>query len=306
MATVARRHYLEGATKREIAAEVGVSRFKVARLLDEARASGLLRIELAWPGDVDLDLSMRLREALGLRRCVVVEAPEDDEPLLRAAIGRAAAELLAELVEPGDVLGLAWARTLVAMRDALTGLAPCPVVQLTGALARPDVDASGVELVRDAAARSGGRAHVFYAPLIAADAATARALRGQPEVADAVRRHADVTLAVVGVGAWARGLSTVADAVGEDEVARDHDAGVRAEIGGVQLDAEGVAVATPLGERLVGVGAEALRAIDEVVGLVYGAAKAPAVRAAVRGGFVTSLVTHPAMALALLGGREDA
>ncbi len=41
-ATVARRYYLDGATKSDIAAELGLSRFKVARLLDEARATGSL------------------------------------------------------------------------------------------------------------------------------------------------------------------------------------------------------------------------------------------------------------------------
>ena len=38
-AAIARRYYLDGRSKLEIAEEFGLSRFKVARLLDEARAS---------------------------------------------------------------------------------------------------------------------------------------------------------------------------------------------------------------------------------------------------------------------------
>jgi DNA-binding transcriptional regulator LsrR (DeoR family) len=68
----------------------------------------------------------------------------------------------------------------------------------------------------------------------------------------------------------------------------------------VQLDAEGAPVATALTERLISIDAERLRAVDDVIGLVYGAEKADAVLAALRGGFVTSLVTHGAMARALL------
>ena len=45
-ASVARRYYLDGKSKIEIADEFKVSRFKVARLLDDARASGLVRIEI--------------------------------------------------------------------------------------------------------------------------------------------------------------------------------------------------------------------------------------------------------------------
>src|ERR1700750_1502894 len=118
-ATVARRYYLEGVSKSDIAAELGVSRFKVARLLERARATGLVRIELDAPGAIDLDLSIRLRAARGLRHCVVIDAPEDDEELLRSALGRSAAALLTEIVEPGDVVGLAWARSLLAMRTSL-------------------------------------------------------------------------------------------------------------------------------------------------------------------------------------------
>lgn len=300
MATVARRHFIDGAAKSAIAAELGLSRFKVARLLAEARASGLVRVELDYRGEIDLDLSVRLSSAYSLRHCVVIDAPEDDDATLRANLGRAGARLLTEILGPDDVLGLAWARSLMAMRTALSGLAPCPVVQLTGALSRPDVDASGIELVRDVARASGGPALFFYAPLIAPDAATARALRTQPEIAGAFARFADLTTAVVGVGAWRKGLSTVVDAVTEDEWRELHELGVRAELAGVQLDAEGKAIRTSLTDRLIAIDAEQLRAVPDVIGLVYGTAKADAVHSAVRGGFVTSLVTHTAMARELL------
>ena len=72
------------------------------------------------------------------------------------------------------------------------------------------------------------------------------------------------------------------------------------ELSGVQLDAEGAPVTTALTPRLIGIDAEQLRRVPEVIGVVYGVAKADAVHAALRGGFVTSLVTHPTMARALL------
>src|SRR3954451_17023331 len=104
-ATVARRHYIEGASKSEIAQDLGLSRFKVARVLDHARSSGLVRIELHYEGEIDLDLSVRLAAHLRLRRCLVVDAPEEAVPQLRTALGRVAAGLLSEIVEPNDVLG---------------------------------------------------------------------------------------------------------------------------------------------------------------------------------------------------------
>ena len=51
-ATVARRYYVDGRSKVEIADELEISRFKVARLLDHALATGLVRIEIGHPGSI--------------------------------------------------------------------------------------------------------------------------------------------------------------------------------------------------------------------------------------------------------------
>lgn len=298
-ATVARRFYLEGVSKSDIATELGVSRFKVARMLDWARASGLVRIELETPGSINLDLSVQLRAAHGLRHCVVVEAPEDDDALLRGALSQAAAELLSEITEPGDVLGLAWARSLMGMRNSITRLAACDVVQLTGALSLPNDDSS-VELVRDLARKANGQGFFYYAPMVLPDAATARVLRTQSDIARAIERYPDVTKAVIGVGAWQQGLSTVVGALTEAERREIYDLGVRAELSGVQIDADGCPVETPLTDRLIGISAEQLHAVPDVIAVAYGTAKIDAVHAGIRGGFINSVVTHTAMASGLL------
>ncbi len=102
------------------------------------------------------------------------------------------------------MLGLSWARSLMAMRTALPRLPHCDVVQLTGSLSLPSDD-SPIELVRDVARRSDGEAFFFYAPMVLPDAATARVLRTQPEIARAIAAYPRVTKAVVGIGAWAAG-----------------------------------------------------------------------------------------------------
>src|SRR5919205_3125949 len=106
LASVARRYYLDGKSKVEIADELKLSRFKVARLLDEARASGLVRIEIGHPGSVDVNLSGLLRERYRLQHAVVVDTADEDPALLRAQVGRAGAALLTEIVDSDDVLGL--------------------------------------------------------------------------------------------------------------------------------------------------------------------------------------------------------
>ncbi|NOL44670.1 transcriptional regulator [Kribbella sandramycini] len=304
-ASIARRYYVDGRSKVEIADEFRLSRFKVARLLDQARSSGLVRIEISHPGNVDLDLSARLQETFGLRRAIVVDTPEDDPAALRLQLGKAAADLLTEIVTADDVLGLAWARAVTAMTDQLTSLATVPVVQLTGALTRPDVEANSVELVRHTARLSGGPAYLFYAPLVVPDATTARALRQQPEVADAISHFDVVTKAVVGLGSWAAGQSTLYDAMDETACEQLRKRGVVADISGVFVDANGVPVQSKVTDRVIAINAEQMNAIDEVIAIPYGLAKVDAVRAAVRSGLVNGLVTHSPLARALLDAHNE-
>jgi DNA-binding transcriptional regulator LsrR (DeoR family) len=301
-AAVARRYYVDGRSKVDIADEFGVSRFKVARLIDTALASGIVRIEISHPGTVDVDLSDRVRSRFALQYAVVVDTPDIDDASLRQHLGQAAADLLTEILTSEDVLGLAWARSVSAMTTALTRQATTPVIQLTGALPGPAMEDTCVDLVRQAARASGGPAYFFHAPLIVPNAPTARAMRRQPEIARAFAHFSSVTKAVVGVGQWAPGLSTVYDAVDDRDRELMRGLGTFADISGVTVHLDGRLVHGGITERMIGISAEQMRSIPEVIAIAYGVAKAPAVGAAIRSGLVTGLVTHSTLAAALLDG----
>lgn len=309
-ATVARRFLLDGLNKVEIAEELGLSRFKVARLLDAARHDGLVKIEIGVQGGIDLDLSTRLQERFGLAHAVVVDAVEEDMGSLRRQLGRAAGELLTEIVGPSDVLGLAWSRAVGAMVEQLRRLARVPVVQLTGVLSSSrglvgstDRDSS-IDVVRETARVAQGPAHVFFAPFLVTDPQTARALRRQPELSRVFAKLPDVTIAVLSVGRWVAGHSTLFDAAAPAEQEALGQQGVCAEMAGIFLTAEGRGLKTSMSERIIAVNSAQLQAIPMVVALAYGLVKRPAVSAALRSGLLNGLVTHTSLAEALLSSAE--
>lgn len=127
-----------------------------------------------------------------------------------------------------------------------------------------------------------------------------RVLRKQPEVARTFGRIGSVTKAVVGVGLWAPGESTVYDVTDKKLQRELHQRGVCGEIAGVLIDADGHPAESDLTERMIGISAVQLRAIPEVIGLAYSIARSTAVQAAIRGGFINSLVTHSSLARALV------
>lgn len=298
-ASVARRYYLEGQSKIEIASELGISRFKVARLLDLAHERGMVHIEIVADGEIDLDRSARLQDAFGLRHAVVIDGTGLDFQTLSEHLGEATADLLGEILSEGDVLGLPWARSIDIMTRSLGRLPRVDVVQVSGAMEIPGVDSSAVDIVRRAAKLTGGCSSIFHAPLLLDDVVAAQTLLRDGLVMRGLAQAARVTTAVMGIGSWSAGLSTVYDAATPEDREQACAAGVVGEIAGRFFDTDGRLVEPPLAERIVTIGADELRGIPEVIGLVSGRPKASAVSAALRGGLVNALVVDTVHADAL-------
>lgn len=301
--SIARRFYEQGSSKLEIADEFGLSRFKVARILDSARASGLVRVELSVPAPLDLTLSDELRRAYDLRRALVLERADEPESAdsLRQRLGTMAADLLGEITTAQDVLGLAWARTVNVMTEALTSLPRCPVVQLCGVYSRMDMHDRSVETVQRATAVSGGPAYPMFGPLVLLDRRTADTLRRQPGISEAFDRFGDITKAVVSIGAWEQGQSTVYDVLGERDRAAIAERGVTAEVAARLFDADGNEVSTGLSHYVLAISGPQLRDIDEVIALAGGEARATAIDSVLRSGTVSTLITDTEAAEHLLG-----
>jgi DNA-binding transcriptional regulator LsrR (DeoR family) len=302
LATVARRFYLQERSKLEIAGEFAISRFKVARMLDAARESGLVRIAFDLPFPIDLTLSDEVRSAYGLGRALVLErasGKETKHEILRR-IGILAADLLTEIVTRDDVLGLAWARSVNAMTEAVHSLPNCPIVQLCGVQAGVDMRDRSVETVRRVAAVSGGDAFPIFGPLVLPDRRTAETLRRQPGIAETFAQFRNLTKAVVSIGAWQPGESTVYDALGSAEREAIRIRGAAAEVTARLFDADGNELSTGLAHHVLAITGEELRRVPEVIALGHGEPKAEAIDAVLRSGMVSTLITDAAAAERML------
>jgi DNA-binding transcriptional regulator LsrR (DeoR family) len=301
MLIAARRYFLDGATKSEIATELGISRFRVARLLDLARSRGVVRIEIALDPSVDAVLSRELAAAMGIRNTVVARTLEGPESSERTQLGRLAAEILAETVDGHDVLGISWGRTLHAMVDHLPRLPACAVVQLVGSVPSLELRVNSLELVRRVAERAQGPVYPLHVPLIVDSPETAAALRADPHVARTLAVFPAITRAVVGIGAWTPTGSTVRASVSAADAKAIDAAGVVADMCSVLLDANGGEVRVRgLPERSIAISIEQLRAVPDVLAIASGASKAPSIHAALRSGLVHRLITTETTARELL------
>jgi DNA-binding transcriptional regulator LsrR (DeoR family) len=297
----ARRYFLDGASKSEIAQELGISRFKVARLLEAARRDGIVRIEIGAPSEIDMALSSDLAARYGLRDALVVRPIEGSDEFKRAQLGRACAELLTQTLDAHDILGISWGRTLHSMVGHLSKLPGCTVVQIVGGVPTLELDVNSMELVRRVADCAGGPVYPLHVPLLVDSPEMAAALRSDANVHKTIAMFDRLTKAVVGIGAWTASGSTVRAAL-PAEVAADLDAaGAVADVCSIILDANGREIgAGGLPGRFIAISEKQLRAVPDVMAIAGGAAKAPAILAALRSGLIHRLITDEEAAQLLL------
>ena len=290
-AHVARLFYLEDRSKSDIAAMLGMSRFKVARLLERGREEHVVSITInPHPAALTADAS-RLAERLGLESAVVVPT-EQEEAANRAALARAAAELLRARTQPGAVVGFSWGRTIVELSRQVGWLPPCTVLPLTGTVGN-DIEQSPIDVIRRIAATSDVEGKAIYAPMFSSSAAGAAELRADPAIADVLALHGRMTVAVVAVGAWDRPspISQTVALLSAQEVAGLRRDGVVAELVGTFLRADGTVIETESTARGLFVSLDALRATPCVLAVAGGLEKASAIVATARSGLITALVT---------------
>ncbi|HEY9289967.1 MAG TPA: sugar-binding domain-containing protein [Microlunatus sp.] len=299
--SVARRYYWDDQSKVSIAQELGISRFQVARMLQDARRSGLVRIEIGSPGHVDQELSRRVAERLGIARCIVVEAHPTSAQATFDLVGTALAAELESTVSEGDTVGIAWSRAAPAMAASLRRLDRCSVVQLSGAVYPPAGLPGSVEVTRDVAAAAGGTAHILYAPLVVPDVETAAGLRRQPEIAATLAKADDLDVAVLSVGAWLPGASAVYELLNEHEREELRPTPIQGEVSGRLLDTDGRPVPNPLDDRVVGATLDQLRRARTIITTGSGAQRREATLSITRAGLAQVLIIDTELADALLG-----
>jgi DNA-binding transcriptional regulator LsrR (DeoR family) len=299
LALIGRDYYLDNRSKVEIATAYGISRFQVARYLDEARAAGIVKIEVHFPNSGPPTDASQLAGLLGIKRVVVVRTA-GDVVQQRDALGQAAAKELMNAARAGMTVGISWSRTLDVAAHYVTELPKCEVVQLAGAL---PVAGNGnpLELIQRLGRVAGGKTWPMWAPLVVDSAATANGLRRQPEISDALNKADSLDLAVIAIGAWGPDVSTVWDRVDNPVRKAALEAGAVAECSGRLIDAKGAAVTTELDARIIAVTLAQLQSTPNVVAVAQGAGRADAVRASAAAGIVSTLIVDEELAGVLAG-----
>ncbi len=302
---VARMYHERGIRQVEIAATLHLSQARVSRLLKRAQELGVVRTVVLVAPDVHTGLEEALEERYGLSEVLVVDVEGSDGDVL-AGLGSAGAGYLESTLTGGERIGISpWSQTLLSVVERMHPLRLAgadDVVQLIGGIGLHTAQARANRLLGDFAQLLGAGATFVAAPGLVANRAVRDGLLGEPGLLAIRDAWASLTMCLVGIGSLppSEFLQASGNAVDPDDQARLVAAGAVGDVCHRFFDAAGAPVVTALDERVVGIDADALRAIPRRVGIAGGERKRDAVRAAVLGGWVNVLVTDLGTAQALL------
>ncbi|WP_034495102.1 sugar-binding transcriptional regulator [Actinomyces gerencseriae] len=300
---VARMYWDEGLGQTEIARRTGYSRPTISRMLAEARRVGVVTVTVAHPIERLMALEKRLVDAFGLKTARVSEATPGNGSDIGPDVARTAADLLLESCGPHSVIAVSNGRAVAAVvhHTPERSWPSSTAVAMLGSVGESFNTEDGPDVCRNLSLRLGGRFRSLTVPLVFDSLTLARAVREEDQVATTLELAARSDIALTGVGTVGTSVSPLLRRWMTPEVVREcRQRNVVAHVCGHHLDASGRHVHTALCDRTLCLDPERLREIPLVVGVAAGPDKIVAIRAALRGGYLSALVTDEATARAVL------
>ena len=300
-------YYVGNLSQQDVSKRLGISRFKVLRMLADARQQGLVRISVEHRTARTLSLADELMSAFGLQEAQV--APVDgDEDLARNAVAILASGYLSRIAggEGPMTVGVGWGRTLSAMADNLTGVrnSDLTFVSLMGSVTHASHTAPGDVCVR-LAAQTGGRAVLMPAPFVTDSEAACKGIMSQRLVRDAMAVASAADHALMSVGECREGAILFdSDIFSADQIRQLQDADVVGDCCGVFYKADGTIADVELNRCTPCVRPVDMARMDTVL-LAGGLNKLAATLAVLRAGFVKRLFVDDGLAVALLAAAEE-
>lgn len=281
-------YYLEDATQADVAQALGVSRPTVSRMLAEARARGVVRIDVQRPKGLGTDeLAQRLREALGLRGVWVADDP-DGEPRGATLARQMRAALAATHIGIGDGLLVTPGRTIWEVAHyALPSLPGTLVAPTSGGVDETEPYYQTNEITRLVAAGTEGQPWFLYAPALPGPELYDLLLR-EPVIQRVFALWGRARVALLGIGA------PPSKRISHPSVLPRLLPEMAAAVGDICLrpfDKMGEPIPFPGSDHLVSIQLNELRRLDWTIGLAVDAIKVPSVIGAARAGYINALVT---------------
>ncbi|WP_186055487.1 sugar-binding transcriptional regulator [Burkholderia gladioli] len=296
-------YYVAGDTQNEIAEKLQVSRPVAQRLVAFAVEKNLIRVRVDHRVADCLDLAAQLSERYGLSLCEVVPIDADTPDAIDRKLAVAGAQVMERYLneERPMVIAVSSGRTLKAAVAQIAQIERPQhrLVSMVGAIAQ-DGSSNPYDVAQHISEKTGGKHFLLPAPLFADNVAERAQWCNHRLYRIVEQLTADADVAFVGIGNVGPDCPLYVDGfITADELNEMIEYGAVAEMIGLPMDARGHSVVTPSTARVTSVSLDAPPR-RPTIGFAGGPRKQTAVLAALRGGWLSGIVTDESCARAAL------
>lgn len=287
-------YYMEDNTQAQIAEVMGVSRAKVIRLLEEARAQGIVQFSFRKNDSQRVSAEQLLIDRFGLKDAFVVPTPLDSSAI-NQSIAQGAAHYVSDHLREDGYLNIGYGDTVSRMLGFLAKNREesLNVVSLTG----------GVSYYLPSVGTTAYSMHLFLtpSPLVVSSRQVRDALLDEKSLQDVSTMTEYADMSVVGIGAAVEGATVLRNGIlNEGELAVLKMQGAVGDVLNHFMDKDGTLIKTEIEDRVISTDLDKLRQLKNVVGVAGGKDKVTAIKAVLNGGYLNVLITDSDTAAELL------
>lgn len=287
-------YYMEDSTQAQIAEVMGVSRAKVIRLLEEARAQGIVQFSFRKNDSQRVSAEQLLIDRFGLKDAFVVPTPLDSSAI-NQSIAQGAAHYVSVHLREDGYLNIGYGDTVSRMLGFLAKNREesLNVVSLTG----------GVSYYLPSVGTTAYSMHLFLtpSPLVVSSRQVRDALLDEKSLQDVSTMTEYADMSVVGIGAAVEGATVLRNGIlNEGELTVLKMQGAVGDVLNHFMDKDGNLIQTEIEDRVISTDLDKLRQLKNVVGVAGGKDKVTAIKAVLNGGYLNVLITDSDTAAELL------
>ncbi len=291
LARISHLYYKNELTQQQIADQLGLSRTKVTRLLQEAKRTGIVRIEILEKLPLEEEIAYDLQSLFNLKRVVIVRTEEAQAETL-TSIRRAVASIIVDNIEHVSSIGFSYSQTIGNVADYIhldNHAYNVAVCDLMGAMMGYSVPyGSAGEVAR----RIGGTFYPISAPIMALEENGSETYLADPNLRKSMEVARNVELAIVGIGdSSTQNILYRSGYIGLETVNNMRRQGIVGEMCIRFFDANGNRVKSEFESRIISVSWETLAKAKDLTAVVTGASKTQTTLAALKTGIIKTLVT---------------
>ncbi|MCC5468426.1 sugar-binding transcriptional regulator [Pelosinus baikalensis] len=300
---VCQLYYEDGLNQQDIANRLGISRPHVSRMLTAAKKEGIVQISIKNPYSLEQRVEKLLIDTFGIRDAVVVDAPYTDEQSFTLQLGRTGALLMESILKDNDVVGIMAGRAISAIGAevdyfARSNLQFVPLVGGWGSEGGIWHANSNTMILAD---KLKSKYWLLHAPAIVTNEELGGLLKKEAGVEKVLNMAKCCDVAVVGIGDVSEKATIVQSGnFNPMDLERVRNSGAVANICASFLDSMGKTIDSTMENKMLGLAAQELRGIRNVIGIAGGKDKVEAITAVLRGKWIDILVTDMVTAQSVL------